>query len=94
LIGVREFLQQGWAISRFVKTAGFAAALLSASALAILAEPALAKKAPQVRKQPPIVGYRLSGDVRDACVQRSFSISVGNPAYPNRLAAWPAPCGR
>ena len=74
--------QRDWTISSLFKTLGFVAGLLAAPAL--FAEPALAKAA---RKDG-------SGDVRVDCVERSFSISVGNPAYPNRLAIWPAPCGR
>jgi len=68
---------------------GLVAGLISAAVLATLSERALAKKAPAVRKQPPIF-YRSSDEVR--CVERSFSISVGNPAYRNRLSIWPAPC--
>lgn len=78
--------QRGWTISSLFKTLGFVAGLLAAPAL--FAEPALAKAAPKDGR------YRGSGDVRVDCVERSFSISVGNPAYPNRLAIWPAPCGR
>ena len=44
------------------------------------------------REQPPVAWYPPGSIVR--CVERSFSISVGNPAYKNRLAHWPAPCGR
>ena len=59
------------------------------AAFATVSDPALAKKDPAVGKPPPTF-YR--DDVR--CVERSFSISVGNPAYKNRMAYWPAPCGR
>ena len=55
-----------------------------------LAEPTLAKAAPQDGRQQHPAWYRGSGDVQVDCVERSFSISVGNPAYPNRLAIWPA----
>ncbi len=70
---------------------GLVAALIAATVSTILSEPVLAKKASAVREQPPIF-YRSSliNDVR--CVERSFSISVGNPAYTNRLFIWPAPC--
>jgi len=84
--------QRGWTISSLFKTLGFVAGLLAAPAL--FAEPALAKKAFQAGRQQHPAWYRGSGDVRVDCVERSFSISVGNPAYPNRLAIWPAPCGR
>jgi hypothetical protein len=70
---------------------GLMAGLIAAAMLATLCEPALAKKASVVHKQPPIF-YRSSDHMR--CVERSFSFSVGNPAYKNRLATWPAPCGR
>jgi hypothetical protein len=84
--------QRGWAISSLFKTLGFVAGLLAASTL--FAEPALAKKALQAGRQQHPAWYRGRGDVQVDCVERSFSISVGNPAYPNRLAIWPAPCGR
>jgi hypothetical protein len=68
------------------------ATLIAVAALATLGESALAKKAPAVRQQKPASWYGSNDDVR--CVERSFSISVGNPAYRNRLSIWPAPCGR
>jgi len=68
------------------------AALIAGSALMVPTEPSFAKRAKEIREQPPVRWYRLSDSVR--CVERSFSISVGNPAYRNRLAVWPAPCGR
>jgi hypothetical protein len=84
--------QRGWTISCLFKTLGFVAGLLAASTL--IAEPALAKAPPQPSRQQHQAWYRGSRDVQVDCVERSFSISVGNPAYPNRLAIWPAPCGR
>jgi hypothetical protein len=83
--------QRDWTISSLLKTLGFVSLL---AAPALFAEPALAKKAFQAGRQQHPAWYRGSGDVRVDCVERSFSISVGNPAYPNRLAIWPAPCGR
>ena len=71
---------------------GLVAGLIAAAAFATCDESALAKKAPAVRKQTHTSGYRSSDDVQ--CVERSFSISVGNPAYRNRSSIWPAPCGR
>jgi hypothetical protein len=56
---------------------GLMAGLIAATVLAML-QPALAKKAPVIPRQPRIF-YRLPDDLR--CVERSFSISVGNPAY-------------
>ena len=85
-------MQRGWTISSLFKTLGFVAGLLAASKL--FAEPALAKKAFQAGRQQHPAWYRGRGDVQVDCVERSFSISVGNPAYPNRLAIWPAPFGR
>jgi hypothetical protein len=70
-----------------LKTAGFFASLIAAAALIMAADPALARR----HKQPAIGWYRLSGDVEVRCVERSFSVSVGNPAF-HRLAIWPAPC--
>ena len=75
-----------------LRTAGVIAVVIAAWALPPVSEPALAKKAPPLRTQPPIGWYRSSDNVRIDCVERSFSISAGNPAYPNRLAMWPAPC--
>jgi hypothetical protein len=71
---------------------GLLAGLIAPTLLASLIEPADAKKASVVRKEPPIFSRSLNDDVR--CVERSFSVSVGNPAYRNRLSIWPAPCGR
>jgi hypothetical protein len=75
-------------MSSLCKRLGFALGLVAA----LLVEPALAKTAPPPDSQRPPAWYRSNGDVRDKCVERSFSVSVGNPAYPNRLAVWPAPC--
>jgi hypothetical protein len=69
---------------------GLAAAMIAATLLVTYGQTALAKRAPTVRKQQPI--FYPSDDIR--CVERSFSISVGNPAYKSRLSIWPAPCGR
>jgi hypothetical protein len=77
---------------RMLRTAGVIARVISASALALITEQALAKRAAHLREQPPIAWYRLSDNVGVKCVERSFSVSVGNPAYPNRLAMWPGPC--
>jgi hypothetical protein len=39
------------------------------------------------------VWYRLNDDAYSHCGQRSFSVSVGNPAFPGRAIWWPWPCG-
>jgi len=57
---------------------------------AILADTAVAKRAQQVRERPAVAWHHRDYNVR--CVERSFSVSVGNPAYKHRLAYWPAPC--
>ncbi|HKA47535.1 MAG TPA: hypothetical protein VKD68_05205 [Methyloceanibacter sp.] len=76
-----------------LKTTELFAGLIAVLGLVLVAEPALAKKARLYRAPPPTGGwYRLSGNVEVLCVERSFSVSVGNPAYPNRAAYWPAPC--
>jgi hypothetical protein len=76
-----------------LKTTELFACLIAVLGLVLVAEPALAKKARLYRAPPPTGGwYRLSGNVEVLCVERSFSVSVGNPAYPNRAAYWPAPC--
>jgi hypothetical protein len=73
------------------KKLGFAAGLIAVAALANPAEPALAKRAAHIRKPPPSLSDRF-GAIGTDCVERSASVSVGNPAYRNRLATWPAPC--
>ena len=39
------------------------------------------------------VWYRLSDEAYSHCGQRTFSVSVGNPAFPDRVIWWPRPCG-
>ena len=73
-----------------LNTAGLLLSLMAAATLVMAADPALAKK-PRVHRQHTIDWYRLSGDVEVRCVERSYSVSVGNPAF-HRLAIWPAPC--
>lgn len=68
--------------------------MIAAAGLALVAEPAFAKKAARFAKPLPIGWYRLSSEIRNDCVDRSFSVSVGNPAFPDRLAVWPGPCRR
>src|SRR5262245_11847987 len=53
--------------------------------------PAFAKRANHFREDPAL-GYWVYNNVK--CVERSFSVGVGNPAVKNRFAFWPAPCGR
>jgi len=55
-----------------LKTIGLVAGIVATSALTILAQPAFAKKAAPIRKQPPISSYRLSDNVRIDCVERCF----------------------
>jgi hypothetical protein len=73
------------------KQIGFAVGLIAASALTASSDPALARKAIHLRQQPPSLRYRLS-DLGTDCVERSRSVSVGNPADRGQLAIWPAPC--
>jgi hypothetical protein len=77
---------------RIVPMIGFGASLVAASALIALAQPALAKASPD-STQAPKSWYRLGGNVEKHCGQRSFSISVGNPAFKNDIVYWPSPCG-
>ena len=72
-------------------TTGLFAGLITALALVLLTEPALAKK-PWPHRPPVTEWYRLSGDINVRCIERSFSVSVGNLAYPNRAVYWPGPC--
>ena len=60
--------------------------------LAMPTDVSFARRAQHTREQPPVAWHPSGSNVR--CVERSFSISVGYPAYKNRLAHWPAPCGR
>ena len=80
------------AIRQRLTMIGFGAGLVAASALVAVAEPALAKTAPDPT-QVPKGWYRLGGNDQKHCGQRSFSISVGNPAFKNDIAYWPSPCG-
>lgn len=57
-------------------------------ALALTSAPALAKKAPPAERWPG--GHQRGGTPPIKCVERSYSISVGNPAFRHRR--WPAPC--
>ena len=59
---------------------------------AVIADTAFAKRAQQIRERAAVAWYHSGYNVQ--CVERSFSVSVGNPAYKNRLAYWPAPCSR
>jgi hypothetical protein len=74
-------------------TIGFVAALIAASALVTLAEPAPTKRTTQAHKEPSNGWHRWSAYGQTHCGQRSFSVSVGNPAFRNRIADWPCPCG-
>jgi hypothetical protein len=74
-------------------TIGLAVALIAGSGLVAVAEPVLVKRMAQAHKGVTKDRYRLSDGDRIYCGQRSFSISVGNPAFKDRVALWPAPCG-
>ena len=39
------------------------------------------------------VWSRMNDEAYSHCGQRSFSVSVGNPAFPERMIWWPRPCG-
>jgi hypothetical protein len=79
-------------VMRRVPMIGFGASLVAASALIALAQPTLAK-ASLDRTRVPKGWYRLGGNAQNHCGQRSFSISVGNPAFKNDIVYWPDPCG-
>src|SRR4026209_203926 len=38
------------------------------------------------------VAQTTCDDCRQHCGQRAFSVSVGNPAFKDRLDSWPLPC--
>jgi hypothetical protein len=74
-------------------TIGLALTLIAGFGLAAFAEPAPFKRTAHAHKEVSKDRYRLSDSDRSHCGQRSFSISVGNPAFKDRVALWPAPCG-
>lgn len=57
-------------------------------ALALMPVQALARKAPPSERAPG--WYQRNGITPIKCVERSYSISVGNPAFKHRR--WPEPC--
>jgi hypothetical protein len=66
------------------KTIGLGLTLLAASSLVAAAKPAHKKKHLWVSSY---YGQRYSAN--DHYGQRAYSISVGNPAFPDRFAHWP-----
>jgi hypothetical protein len=68
---------------------GLLAGLIAPTLLASLIEPALKEGPGRSEGIADILSL-----VACPSVERSFSISVGNPAYRNRLSVWPAPCSR
>lgn len=68
----------------FLKTMGIGLALLAVSNVAVAAKQAHRVKHRWVSSH---YGQRYSDDSHYG--QRSYSISVGNPAFPNRFANWP-----
>jgi hypothetical protein len=73
---------------------GLAASLIAASALPCLAEPARAMgkghhKWLSTDASVARMARRYRNDAEDHYGQRSYSISVGNPAFPDRFAYWP-----
>jgi hypothetical protein len=71
---------------------GFGASLAAASVVVALAEPAPTNRTAYVHKDPSNGWHRWSAKGRTHCGQRSFSVSVGNPAFEYRVTDWPAPC--
>jgi hypothetical protein len=69
---------------RFLKTLGLSLTLLAATNVAVAAKQAHKAKHRWVWSY---YGQRYSAD--DHYGQRSYSISVGNPAFPDRFAHWP-----
>lgn len=84
----RQAMRQG------LKTAALALGLLAAWVLMAAPEPALAKGKPTVHKRPlkGMSAAKTKSGNRQHCGLRGFSVSVGNPAFKDRLAAWPGPC--
>ena len=69
---------------RGLKTIGLGLVLLATTSLAVSAKPAHKTKHWASRSYH---AHRYSAD--DHYGQRSYSISVGNPAFPDRFAHWP-----
>jgi hypothetical protein len=69
---------------RGLKTIGLGLALLAVSTMAVAAKQGRKAKHRWVGSY---YGQRYSNDEHYG--QRSYSISVGNPAFPNRFAHWP-----
>lgn len=77
------------------KTAMLALGLLAGWIMLAVPGLALAKGKLTVHKTPlkrTSAPKARSGN-RQHCGQRSFSVSVDNPAFNNRVAAWPGSCG-
>ena len=67
-----------------VKLAGLVAALVAVSSLQVVAK-AAHKTVRAAHRAYPHSRYTAE----DHCGQRAYSISVGNPAFPDRFAHWP-----
>jgi hypothetical protein len=72
------------------------AIILTVVLIAVWALPAKSAERRQMTQSNKIASRRSAngnGEDRQHCGQRSFSISVGNPAFTDRVALWPRPCG-
>ena len=69
--------------------------LIALIVIATSVEMADAKMKRSLRYQQKTEGAwsRINDEAYSHCGQRSFSVSVGNPAFPDRALWWPRPCG-
>jgi hypothetical protein len=51
------------------------------------------KQSLRYQQKPEGSLYRMTDEAYSHCGQRSFSVTVGNPAFPERMIWWPRPCG-
>jgi hypothetical protein len=71
----------------------FYKSLIALIVIATSAEMADAKIKRSLRYQQKAEGVWYRMEAYSHCGQRSFSVSVGNPAFPERMIWWPRPCG-
>ncbi len=76
--------------------AGFLSCLVLAAGLTLPAQDALAKSGKSARTGSAFAIQKESASPtrsgRSHCGERSYSVSVGNPAFKDRLALWSGPC--
>ncbi|MGH6736833.1 MAG: hypothetical protein ACRECX_12280 [Methyloceanibacter sp.] len=66
---------------------------LAVAALPAAAKPKQAERKAEMAQATAVSEAQAAKTGRKHCGQRAYSVSVGNPAFKDRLALWPAPCG-